>query len=130
MWGGYIATIAAEEHPTIRAVNPTTWIKQTDYPELEFAPSFRAFGRQRAELLALLRPLPRAAWSRSATVTGGGSPRERTVLDYARWLANHERSHLRQIARLASGPRDPKKGADVPRSTKAARPGHAPHRYA
>lgn len=103
MWGKYIAMIIAEDHPTIRAMNPTTWIKSTNYPEVEFALSFRAFRKQRAELLALLRPLPKAAWSRSATVTGGGRPRERTVLEYARWLANHERTHVKHIARIASG---------------------------
>ena len=101
MWGKYIATIIAEDQPTIRAMNPTTWIKQTNYLELEFAPSLRAFAKQRAELLALLRPLPKAAWARGATVTGAGKPRERTVLDYARWLANHERSHVKHIARIA-----------------------------
>jgi hypothetical protein len=103
MWGKYIETIVAEDRPTFRAMNPTTWIKSTNYPELDFAPSFRAFAKQRAELLALLRPLPKTAWSRSATVTGAGRPRERTVLEYARWLANHERTHLKQIARIVSG---------------------------
>ena len=91
-------------------MNPTTWIKSTNYPELEFAPSFRAFARQRAELLALLRPLPKAGWSRHATVTGAGRPRERTVLDYARRLANHERSHVKHIGRLISSVRDPTSG--------------------
>ncbi len=38
MWGKYIATIIAEDRPTIRAMNPTTWIKSTNYPELDFAP--------------------------------------------------------------------------------------------
>jgi len=38
VWGKYIATIIAEDRPTIRAMNPTTWIKSTSYPELEFAP--------------------------------------------------------------------------------------------
>jgi DinB family protein len=103
MWGRYIAVIVAEDRPTIRAMNPTTWIKSTNYPELEFGPSFRAFVKQRVELLAFLRPLPNAAWSRSATVTGAGRPRERTVMDYARWLANHERSHVKHIARIVSG---------------------------
>lgn len=102
MWGLYMATIIAEEHPTIRAMNPTTWINSTNYPELEFAASFTAFRRQRGRLLATLRPLPSAAWARTATVTGGGRPRERTVLDYARWLANHERTHLKQLARIVS----------------------------
>ena len=111
MWGKYMATILAEDHPTIRAMNPTTWIKHTNYPELEFAPSFRAFRKQRAELLALLRPLPRAAWSRRATVTGAGRPRERSVHEYAQWLANHERSHVGHIARLIDSPRFARPGS-------------------
>jgi hypothetical protein len=106
MWGKYIATIVAEDRPTIRAMNPTTWIKSTNYPELDFATSFRAYRRQRAQLLTLLRSLPKAGWSRTALVTGAGTPRERTVLEYARWLANHERSHLRQITRLSVPPGD------------------------
>jgi hypothetical protein len=56
--------------------------------------------KQRAELLALLRPLPKRGWSRSATVTGAGKPRERTVFEYAQWLANHERSHVKHIKRI------------------------------
>ena len=103
MWGKYIATIVAEDRPTIRAMNPTTWIKSTNYPELEFAPSFRAYAKQRADLLDFLRPLPKSAWSRSATVTGAGRPRERTVMEYARWLANHERTHVKHIGRIVSG---------------------------
>ncbi len=103
VWGKYMATIIAEDRPTIRAMSPRTWIKNTNYPELDFAPSFRAFTKQRAELLALLRSLPKAAWSRTATVTGAGKPRDRTVLEYAEWLANHERSHVKQMARIANG---------------------------
>jgi DinB family protein len=103
IWGKYMATIIAEDRPTIRAMNPTTWIKSTNYPDLEFASSFRAFLKQRAGLLRLLRPLPKAAWSRTAMVTGAGRPRERTVLEYARWLANHERTHVKHIARIVNG---------------------------
>lgn len=103
VWGKYIGMILAEDHPTIRAINPRTWIESTDYPELEFGPSFRAYKAQRAKLLARLRPLPKAAWSRSATVTGAGRPRERTALEYGQWLANHERTHVRHISRLVTG---------------------------
>ena len=103
VWGGTIARLLAQDQPTIQAVNPTTWIKQTNYPELEFRPSLRAFTRQRAELLAVLQPLPPKAWSRSATVTGAGKPLQRTVFTYAQWLVNHERSHFRQIKRIADG---------------------------
>jgi hypothetical protein len=100
MWGKYIVVILSEDHPTIKAVNPTTWIKQTNYREQGFQPSLRAFTAQRAELLAVLEPLPPKAWSRMATVTGPGKPRERTVHTYAQWPANHERSHIKQIERI------------------------------
>ena len=102
MWGKYIGVILNEDHPTFKAVNPTTWIKQTNYREQEFQPSLRAFTVQRAELLAVLKPLPPQAWSRAATVTGAGKPRERTIRTYAQWLANHERSHFKQMERIAN----------------------------
>ena len=101
VWGRYIALTLTEDHPTFRAVNPTTWIKSTNYPDLAFAPSFRAYLRQRTELTRRLRALRPQDWTRSARVSGAGRPRERSVHEYALWLANHERSHLRQIARLA-----------------------------
>jgi hypothetical protein len=102
IWGKYIAVILSEDRPTVKAVNPTTWIKETNYLEQEFQPSLRVFTAQRAELLALLKPLSSKAWSRTATVTGAGKPRERTVRIYAMWLANHKRSHLRQIERIVN----------------------------
>jgi len=49
-----------------------------------------------------LKPLPVEAWSRTATVTGAGKPRERTVYTYAQWLANHERTHIKQIERIVN----------------------------
>ena len=102
MWGKYIAVILSEDRPTFKAVNPTTWIKKTDYREQEFQPSLQAFTAQRAGLLAVLEPLAPEAWSRMATVTGAGKPRERTVYTYAQWLANHERSHVKQIERIVN----------------------------
>lgn len=100
MWGGCMAAMLAEDRPTLRAINPRTWIKKTDYLDLEFRPSFRSFARQRAELLAVLEPLPRKGWSRSATVTGAGAVLERTVLSYGQWLARHERPHVKQVERI------------------------------
>lgn len=102
MWVKYISLILSEDRPTFKAVNPTTWIKQTNYLEQEFRPSLRGFTTQRSELMGVLKPLPPEAWSRTATVTGAGKPRERTVQTYAQWLANHEQSHFRQIERIAS----------------------------
>ncbi len=83
-------------------MNPTAWIKQTNYLEQVFGPSLQAFTTQRAELLAVLEPLSPEAWSRTAIVTGAGKPRERSVRTYAQWLANHEQSHLKQIERIVN----------------------------
>jgi len=102
VWGDCIAVILATDYPTIRAINPRTWIEQTDYRDLAFQPSFDAFTIQRAELLALLAGLSPDQWTRSATVTGAGKPLERTVQFYAQWLATHERSHLKQFKQIAA----------------------------
>ena len=102
VWGDCIAAIIAKDRPTLRAVNPTTWIKKTDYLALEFRPSLRSFATQRADLLAVLEPLPPEGWARTATVTGAGKVLERTVLSYAQWLARHERTHVKQIERIVN----------------------------
>jgi DinB superfamily len=98
VWGEAIEAIVAVDHPTIRAVSPTTWIKNTDYRELQFASSLHAYTRQRDRLLAVLGQLPDQGWSRTATVLGGGRPLELTVHSYANRLARHERTHWRQVA--------------------------------
>jgi hypothetical protein len=102
VWGNYIRMILSEDRPRIRAVSPRTWIKRTDYPELEFGPSFHAFTTQRADLLAALEPLSPEAWSRAARVTMVGKIIERTVLDYATRLVIHERSHVTQIEHIVN----------------------------
>ncbi len=102
MWGKYINLILNQDHPTFKAVNPTTSDKQTNYLEQEFQPSLQAFTSQRDGLLTVLTPLPPEAWTRTATVTGAGRPRERSVHSYAQWLANHERSHIRQIEKIVN----------------------------
>jgi hypothetical protein len=100
--GGAILTMIAQDAPTLRAINPRTWIKQTDYLEQDFQPSLHAFTQQRAGLLAALQSLPPDGWSRSATMTGAGRPLERSVLFYADWLAIHERPHFKQIERIVN----------------------------
>jgi hypothetical protein len=102
VWGSCIAVILSEDAPTIRAINPRTWMEKTDYREQEFQPSLQAFTAQRADLLAMLEPLAPGSWSRAATVTGAGKPLIRTVHFYAQWLAIHERPHIKQIERIAN----------------------------
>jgi hypothetical protein len=103
MWGNAIETILTQNQPTIKAVNPRTWIKQTNYPEQPFRTSLGAFTKQRTNLLAILGSLPHKNWSRSATVTGAGKPLKLTVFSYAERLATHERSHVKQIKRIVNG---------------------------
>lgn len=64
VWGGSIETMVREDHPTMRAISPRTWIHDTDYPESAFGPSFDVYGRQRAELLVLLKRLSPEEWAR------------------------------------------------------------------
>ena len=99
MWGDCIAEIIAHDHPTLKAINPRTWIDKTDYREQAFAASLDAFTEQRTGLLAVLEPLTPEGWERAATVMVAGQPLERTVRFYAEWLATHERSHLKSIER-------------------------------
>jgi hypothetical protein len=88
--------------PTIRSIDPRTWMRQTDYPDLEFRPSLDAFTDQRAELLTLLESLPAEDWPRTATMTGAGKPIVRSLESFTQRLAIHERPHLKQIQRIAN----------------------------
>ena len=98
-WGECATRIVEEDHPRLRATNPRIWITKTDYPELEFAPSLRAFVRQRKALLAVLDRLEPDDWLRTGTLVGAGKPVDLTAHSYAERLARHERPHVKQIAR-------------------------------
>lgn len=102
VWGGCIATILDEDHPTIRASNPRAEVNLKNYPDLDFKQSFRRFAKQRADVLDVLRALRPDAWLRAATVTGAGRTLERTVHFYAQWMATHERAHVKQIERAVA----------------------------
>ncbi len=75
VWGNCIMAMIAEDTPTLRAINPRTWIKQTDYGDLEFGPSLRSFARQRAELLAFWNRCPQSAGHVGNRDRGGKGPR-------------------------------------------------------
>jgi hypothetical protein len=102
VWGNCIMAMLAQDTPTLRAVNPRTWIKQTNYFDLDYRVSLQSFAAQRFDLLAVLEPLPHADWARAAHVSGAGKVLERTVLFYAQWLARHERPHVKQIQRIVT----------------------------
>jgi hypothetical protein len=100
VWGDAIAAILAEDHPTLRAVDPRNWMERTEYLAVDFRSSLRAFTAQRGDLLSILESLPPEAWMRTALVRGAGVPLERSVLSYAQRLGRHERTHLKQVARI------------------------------
>jgi len=103
VWGDVrVIRMLQEEVPTIRAVNPNTWLKETDYDQISFSASLAAFTQQRARFVQRLRDVSLEAWNRAGTFTGGGKPRVYTVHTEADALARHERSHIKQIQRLCS----------------------------
>lgn len=102
VWGKYMGRIMEEDNPTFTSINPRAHMRKTDYPEQEFAPSFRAFSEQREALMAMLEALPEAGWTRTATVKVYSEPFEFTVRHYGDKLARHEAVHLPQIAGIIS----------------------------
>ncbi|MCO5222888.1 MAG: DinB family protein [Thermomicrobiales bacterium] len=100
VWGdSRIVRMLDEDEPTIRAVNPMTWLAETEYRTVPFRSSLSAFTAQRQSLLRRLVALQPGDWERGATFTGGGKPRRYTVWTEADALARHERAHLKQIDR-------------------------------
>ena len=99
--GGNMLRIVREDHPAWKGMSPRAWQKQTDYFEWKFRPAFEALRERRTELLHVLEPLPPEGWERTATVTGMiGELYEYSTLYYGDWMARHERSHLKHIARI------------------------------
>ncbi len=100
VWGSYyIMTILAQDKPTIKARNPRTWIKDTDYLQQDFQSSLRAFTKQRRKLLSVLESLSPKDWARTNTLIGAGKPLQQALLSHGDGLARHERAHLKQIER-------------------------------
>ncbi len=102
VWGRYMGRIVAEDIPSFTSINPRAHMRKTDYPELEFAPSFRAFTEQRAALLAILESLTTEGWARTAIVKVYGDRFEYSVQYYGDKLARHEAVHIPQIEGVVS----------------------------
>ncbi len=98
VWGErYMLPILSQEHPTLKALNPRTWILSTNYLHLEFQASLLAFSDQRHRLLKVLSALAPQDWQRGNTLIGAGSPLQQTLHQHADRMARHERTHLKQI---------------------------------
>ncbi len=97
IWGKSILEMIAQDRPQLRYVSPRSWIRKTDYLELEFRESLKAFSAQRRELLRVLKGLAIKDWARTATFTGTTKGREQTVFSYACRIGEHENKHCVQI---------------------------------
>ena len=102
MWGGSIATLLSEDHPTIRSVNPRAG---SSIRTTRNARSGRRSARTRGNATSCRAPRAADAGRLGpiGNVHGAGKPIDRTVLSQAQRIAVHERAHLVQIARLADG---------------------------
>ncbi len=96
VWGASIESMLAEDEPTLPYLHPNQWLKQTDYRQLEFGKSLKAYTRQRQKLLKILTKVPLVDWARGAIIGG----RKHTVFSQARRMALHEIEHCGQIGSL------------------------------
>src|SRR5262245_29736550 len=101
-WGADIQRILTEDQPRFRYRSPRGEIRKTDDPEQPFRPALEAFTRDRAALLAALDASGADGWARTATIVQNGKADERTVLDVAARMSDHElvhREHLESTLR-------------------------------
>jgi len=96
VWGDQIEKMIAKDNQKLPYAHPRQWIKKTNYRELPFHESFRAFKVQRRKLLKVLKELSFEDWSRSAIIKG----REHTIFTQVRRMAKHEDVHCHQITEL------------------------------
>lgn len=98
--GTNILRIVREDRPAWKRLSPRQRQRTSGYNDWAFGPAFEAFERGRAELLAVLAPLPPGDWERVAVVTvAPGRSLEQTARFFGDWLAGHEREHLEQLER-------------------------------
>ena len=115
VWGKSIIATITLDHPTLRHISSRSWIRRTDYLQLEFKSSLATFALQRHELLSVLKGLATKDWSRKATTKG----REETVFSLATRIAEHESKHCRQIEEVLKFASAPNLG--VKRSARVSR---------
>ncbi len=96
VWGGSMEKMLEQDHPKLGYIHPRQWIKRTNYLELDFLTSFKAYKDQRRKLLQILKKLPLKDWSRGAIIQG----KEHTIFTQARRMAMHDSAHCEQIESL------------------------------
>jgi hypothetical protein len=98
--GGAMVRILDEDHPAWAASSPRAWQAKSGYHDLSFEANFAAFAEGRRGLLERLERLAAGDWDRAAVVrVPPGKVYERSVRYYGAWLAQHEGTHLKDLAR-------------------------------
>ncbi len=96
VWSETIYAMLLLDDPHLPLLHPRDLTRLRQYTTLSFADSLQVFTWQRQELLAVLRPLPLAAWQCAALI---GNHRH-SVFSQARRIALHESQHCAQIEAL------------------------------
>jgi hypothetical protein len=82
-----------EDTPELPHLSARKWLRNTDYPDLDFQASLDVFAEQRMDFLAKLKSLPFDDWQRDAVI----NDRTHTVFSHARRMALQEQGHWEQF---------------------------------
>ncbi len=98
VWGKSVHRILTEENGSQTHISPRTWMRKTNYLDLDYHVSLQTFVQQRQDFLELLEPLTPTDWARSASVNGRKEPI--TVFGRVQGMALHESEHCTQLEML------------------------------
>ncbi len=98
VWTHSIYAMLTESELELPLLDERRWAKAARYAEREFAAALQIFTLRRQELIAVLKALPLADWSRSVNIGG----RTHTVFSQVRRMALHEAEHCAQLAARSS----------------------------
>jgi DinB superfamily len=93
--------ILAMPDPVFPRSNPDRWAEERQYLRHDAQAAARAFGRRRAETLALLRGVAADGWARAGVHSD--SRGRRTLDEFVTVMAWHDENHLDQLRRALEG---------------------------
>lgn len=96
-FGARIRRILSEDEPALANFDGDRIARERDYQSRSLSAGLAAFEDARRSNVEILRALEGAAWDRSGTQEGVGVV---TLADLPRRMAEHDRSHTTDVARL------------------------------
>ena len=93
VWTETIYAMLAEDEPALPLFSPRDWAQRLKFAKRPFADLLAGLTARRVELLAVLTPLPLAAWSRGADI----NVNRHTIYSQAVRLGQHELVHCEQL---------------------------------